>query len=110
MMRYNYQHTAKVKRKASESFDTRMAKSVSSSETFPVSDMSEVDQKIEELAERIDGVWTCKACGKTSQRRRDLGWHIETHLENLSFPCQQCDKTFRFTTSLIKHCQLKHKY
>ena len=95
----------KIKRKATESFDTRVAKSVSSS----VSDMSEVDQKIEELAERIDGVWTCKACGKTSQRRRDLGWHIETHLENLSFPCQQCDKTFRFTTSLIKHCQLKHK-
>ena len=54
----------KVKRKATESFDTRIAKSVSSLETFPVSDMSEVDQKIEELAERIDGVWTCKACGR----------------------------------------------
>ena len=33
----------KIKRKATESFDTRVAKSVSSS----VSDMSEVDQKIE---------------------------------------------------------------
>ena len=93
----------KMKKKA---HDTQIVKSV---ETFPVSDMSEVDQKIEELAERIDGVWTCKACGKTSQRRRDLGWHIETHLENLSFPCQQCDKIFRSSNSLNFHNSRFHK-
>ena len=87
----------KIKKKTP---DTQIAKSVGS---FPISDMSEVDEKIEELAERIDGVWTCKACGKTSQRRRDLGWHIETHLENLSFPCQQCDKTFRLSNTLRIH-------
>ena len=86
--------------------DTPIAKSVG---TFPISDMSEVDQKIEELAEKIDGVWTCKACGKTSQRRRDLGWHIETHLENLSFPCQQCDKTFRSSNTLNSHYSRFHR-
>ena len=62
--------------------------------------LEEVDQKIEELTDRVNGVWTCKACGKTSQRKRDLGWHIETHLDGLSFPCNECDKTFRSRSSL----------
>ena len=52
-----------------------------------ISNLEEVDQKIEELTDRVNGVWTCKACGKISQRKRDLGWHIETHL-NLD-----CDTT-----------------
>ena len=70
------------------------------------SNLEEVDQKIEELTDRINGVWTCKACGKTSQRKRDLGWHIETHLEGLSFSCNDCDKTFRSRNVLLSH---KHK-
>ena len=67
------------------------------------SNLEEVDQKIEELTDRINGVWTCKACGKTSQRKRDLGWHIETHLEGLSFSCSDCDKTFRSRSVLDHH-------
>ena len=78
-------------------------------EKFPISDMNEVDQKIEELTQRIDGIWTCKACGKTSPRRQLLGWHIETHLEDLSFPCQQCGKTFRSRNALKIHCHRNHK-
>ena len=67
------------------------------------SNLEEVDQKIEELTDRINGVWTCKACGKISQRKRDLGWHIETHLEGLSFSCNECDKTFRSRSVLDHH-------
>jgi len=65
--------------------------------------IEEIDQKIEELTDRVNGVWTCKACGKTSKRRRDLGWHIETHLDGLSFPCNDCDKTFRSRSALDNH-------
>ena len=82
---------------------------VATVEKFPISDMNEVDQKIEELTQRIDGIWTCKACGKTTPRKQLLGWHIETHLENLSFPCQQCDKTFRSRNALKIHCHRNHK-
>ena len=67
------------------------------------SNLEEVDQKIEELTDRVNGVWTCKACGKTSQRKRDLGWHIETHLDGLSFPCNDCEKTFRSRSALDNH-------
>ena len=76
------------------------------------SNIEEVDQKIEELTDRINGVWTCKACGKISQRKRDLGWHIETHMEGLSFACTECDKTFRSRAALFNHkrkvCNVKN--
>ena len=77
-----------------------------------VPNIEAVDQKIEELTDRINGVWTCKACGKISQRKRDLGWHIETHMEGLSFACTECDKTFRSRAALFNHkrkvCNVKN--
>ena len=72
--------------------------------------IDEVDKKVEELTDRINGVWTCKACGKTSNRKGNLGWHIETHLEGLSFPCNNgCDKTFRSRNALDTQFIRKHK-
>jgi len=70
--------------------------------------IDEVDRKIEELTDRISGVWTCKVCGKTSNRKGNLGWHIETHLEGLSFPCNGCDKTFRSRNVLRNHVTTLH--
>ena len=73
------------------------------SETLPLADMSELDSKLEELTDRIDGVWTCKSCGRTAQRKRDLHWHIESHFGDLSLPCGHCDKTFRSKRSIESH-------
>ena len=73
------------------------------------SNIDEIEQKIEELTDRIDGVWTCKVCGKTSGRKLQLGWHIESHIEGLSFPCNGCDKTFRTRDSLRNHVYKFHK-
>ena len=71
--------------------------------------VDEIEQKIEELTDRIDGVWTCKVCGKTSGRKLHLGWHIESHIEGLSFPCNECDKTFRSRCSLYSHFSRFHR-
>ena len=73
------------------------------------SDIGEIDRKLEELTDRVNGAWTCKVCGKTSKRKLHLGWHIETHIEGLSFPCSDCDKIFRSRNSLLFHCKTYHK-
>ena len=73
------------------------------------SDIGEIDRKLEELTDRVNGAWTCKVCGKTSKRKRDLGWHIETHIEGLSFPCGDCDKIFRSRNSLLIHGKRYHQ-
>ena len=72
-------------------------------ETMQMEEMSELDTKLEELTGKKDGIWTCKFCGKTAQRKRDLHWHIETHFGNLSLPCGHCDKTFRSKRSIQEH-------
>ena len=58
--------------------------------------LSEVNRKIEELMERIDWMWNCKLCGKSSKRKQDLQKHVETHIEGLSFPCLACGNVFRY--------------
>ena len=72
-------------------------------EAIPLADMSELESKIQELTDRIDGVWTCKSCGKTAQRKRDLHWHIESHFGDLALPCGHCDKTFRSKRAIESH-------
>ena len=68
---------------------------VATTHTLNTSDKSEINSKINELLETTDGLFVCKACGKSSRDRRNIGRHVETHIEGLSFPCQRCDKTFR---------------
>ena len=72
-------------------------------ETIQLDDVSELDSKLEELTDRIDGVWICKSCGQTAKRKLHLHWHIERHFENLSLPCGHCDKTFRSKRSIENH-------
>ena len=67
-------------------------------------DMDGLEEKIEKLIDRnSDGKFRCITCDKISSRRRDASEHAETHIEGLSFPCQLCDKSFRYRTSLRRH-------
>ena len=84
--------------------DSKLVTTISrTSETISLADMSELDSKLEEFTDRIDGVWTCKSCGKTAKRKLHLHWHIESHFEDLSIPCGHCDKTFRSKRSFESH-------
>ena len=75
---------------------------------YPEMDKTNLDEKIEEMISVVDGVFTCTICGTTCKQKVNLKKHIETHIEGLSFPCQQCDKTFRFRNSLQKHISTIH--
>ena len=79
---------------------------------IPVStnEMAEVNEKINQSFEKVaSGVFKCLLCDKVSKQRIDMKRHVETHLEGLSYPCQQCGKTFRLKHSLRNHVTLKHK-
>ena len=70
---------------------------------------SELDLKIQEMISEVNGVLTCTVCGKTAKLKTNLKKHIETHIDGLSFPCQQCDKSFRSRNTLQHHVFFKHR-
>lgn len=67
---------------------------------------SAINRIIDEYVEICpDGSYNCTFCGKTNRGRKSKGfdktsirWHIETHLEGISYQCHLCDKTFRCVT------------
>ena len=78
-----------------------------------VSNSSNFDPKaaVDDLVEKTEDGWRCKACGKisTSKTTSDIRRHAEMHIEGLSFDCQLCDKTFRSRQNLAKHKQFNHR-
>ena len=89
-----------------ESFPTGSTKKMEVVKTNPVgtghggkvaclTDMDEFDEKIQQLMEKRDGRYHCKACDYSTPRISHMKEHVEKHIDGLSYPCQFCDKTFR---------------
>ena len=80
---------------------------------FEVGSMTpkEIEMKIKELYQKVDGVWKCLACDYTSSRSYSghMRRHIETHLDGLSYPCNMCTKEFRSKPSLYEHNKIIHR-
>ena len=77
-------------------------------------DLRELDEKVKSLMEKTpnataDGqrrLYVCKVCGKEGQSIH-VQMHIESkHLEGVSVPCNQCEKTCRYRHVLSQH--MKH--
>ena len=85
----------------------------------PISDASKIDvtsftseeieEKIKELHQRIDGVWTCMVCDYTSTKSTNVKKHVERHMDGLSYSCDLCNKEFRLINSLNNHKSIVHK-
>ena len=73
------------------------------SEEFP--SVEELDEKLKENLFRVDGTkkWHCKICNKVSADLYNAKEHVEVHFEGLSFPCQNCEKTFRTRKTMRMH-------
>ena len=73
-----------------------------SSEEFRT--VEELDEKIKEnLSRGVSGKWQCNICNKESRDISHAKEHVEAHFEGLSFPCQNCERTFRSRCAFRKH-------
>jgi len=86
-------------------FQNSSVRSFKCDKTLSVSDMSEVEEKTDQLIERREGRYHCGACDYSSPNSGHIKEHVELHIEGLSYFCQFCDKTFRSRNS-----QRRHKY
>ena len=70
----------------------------------------EIEAKTKEMYQKIDGVWTCLQCGKTSSGMSgNIRFHVETHMEGLCYTCTVCSMEFRSKNSLNTHKNTSHK-
>ena len=78
---------------------------------YDVTGMSkeEIGAKIQSMYQKIDGVWTCNECGKTSNKMSsDMRLHVETHLDGLCYTCNICNKDFRSKALFKTHKRTDH--
>ena len=65
-------------------------------------------QEVEDLMVEEEGnVWKCLKCDKKDFKSR-LRWHVETHVEGLSFQCKECPETFSTRAKLNNHSSRAH--
>ena len=70
--------------------------------------MMETSEKIIQEGNQQRHAKACKVCGKEEQAT-DLKRHIEaSHLEEVSVPCNLCDKILRTREALRKHKKSDH--
>ena len=80
-------------------------------------EFKELDDKIESLILKVNGIWTCQVCGKQSgSNSKDTNnGHLATHVErshmDLSLPCLECGHILNNRDSLRAHrtryCKLR---
>ena len=69
----------------------------------------EIEIKMQELYQKIDGRWSCLKCDYTTPNRGHMKYHIEIHLDGLSYNCSLCSKEFRSGHKLDQHKRRFHK-
>lgn len=73
---------------------------------FDVTSMSseDIEQKMKQLYQKIDRVWTCLACDYTTTNSSgNIRRHIECHFVGLSYTCNHCKKVFKSKNVLNTH-------
>merc|ERR1712126_655519 len=66
--------------------------------------LDNLNEKLNEYMDKCQsGGYKCKLCGKMSglkNAKQNMTFHVETHIEGLSFTCQICQKSFRSRRTL----------
>ena len=82
-----------------------------SSVLYQYCNVDNVYTKILDLMGKINGVHTCKYCGKETRDKTDLRKHAETHIDGLSFFCPKCrgSKKYPQSAMLRSHINKEHR-
>merc|ERR1712129_22432 len=67
------------------------------------SSLTEYDQKVAELIEKNDLIWTCKECGYRTKNKGHVCEHVEKHITGYLHMCKFCDKTYSMKRTLRHH-------
>jgi hypothetical protein len=70
---------------------------------LPLPTKNEVKLQIDQMIEKIEGLWNCKVCGKTSPTNSDIRKHTARHIEGVSHACHICSKIFSTKDNLRVH-------
>ena len=80
-------------------------------------DIEALDEQVNTLMEKDSAkdssgkaLYRCKVCGKETNHGNTMKKHIEAnHLEGVSIPCNQCEKTFRSRNAKALHIHRHHE-
>ena len=68
----------------------------------------DLDEKINSIIQRADGIWNCTICGKSDKLSNNIKKHAEIHIEGVGRPCGQCGKMLKSRNSLQVHMSRNH--
>ena len=67
----------------------------------------ELDQKVNAMIEKCDGMWKCSFCGKTTKNKGHIKEHAETHIPG-AYSCHICDHVSVSRKALKVHIRNMH--
>ena len=82
---------------------------VSTVSTVPMAIDKDVARIVDEMIVKQDSFWTCTVCQFKSMNRSHLKEHVETHIEGLEYPCNNCGKIMRSSATYRVHLRKFHK-
>ena len=94
------------------SFNIENSSIVSIDEGRTSIEKEDIKAQIDSMMERVtdqDYKYKCSVCGKTGIDKTVISRHVETHIDGLSYPCNQCGKISRSSNGLQAHISRKHR-
>ena len=72
--------------------------------------LEEIKRKIALIIRKLNGKWSCSQCGKETNTKQNTERHIESHIQDMEFACELCQKRLRTTQAARSHalkCKLQ---
>ena len=91
-------------------YDSSIPSPLNNFSKITVKDEEELNEAIKLIMVIGVGVYSCKLCGKSSDKKHNMLQHIESnHMQGLAFPCSRCDKSCKTRRALQQHVLHEHK-
>ena len=58
--------------------------------------------------ENEESKFKCSVCGRTTTGKNAMRKHIETHIDDLTYSCHQCNKVSRSSDGFRRHISREH--